>query len=94
MDKLRLTPEINIIVFGIRCASVVDACWFESEKTGKATVFMPPEKMQQIYNLPIRNGLSGLEEAIGSKFLRRSSKPSHFIVNHSRILEVCRADSK
>ncbi len=90
MDKLCLTPEINIVVFGIRCASVVDACWFESEKTGKATVFMPPEKMREIYNLPIRDGINGLEEAIRAKFLRRSSKPGHFIVNHSRILEVCR----
>ena len=35
MDKLRVTPEINIVVLGIRCASVIDACWFESEKTGK-----------------------------------------------------------
>lgn len=82
------TIESNILPFGVACACVVDACWFEDERIGKSTVFMPPLRMKELYNLSIEDGISGIEAAVKAKLLSRCAEPGYYILRHKRLNEV------
>jgi hypothetical protein len=80
----------SFLPFGAATALVIDACWRESEITGKSTVYMPPARLHIQYGMDLIEANRAIQKALESKFLRRQTDAGYYIVNHKLIAETTR----
>lgn len=76
--------------FGAATALVIDACWRESEITGRSTVYMPPARLHIQYGMDLVEANRAIQTARDTKFLRIRSDAGYYTVNHKLIAKVTR----
>jgi hypothetical protein len=76
--------------FGAATALVIDACWRESEITGRSTVYMPPARLHIQYGMDVVEANKAIQNALENKFLRHRTDAGYYLVNHKLIAETTR----
>lgn len=78
----------SFLPFGAATALVIDACWRESEITGRSTVYMPPARLHIQYGMDLVEANHAIQSALAGKFLRHRMDAGYYLVNHKLIAQT------